>query len=124
MSKYIERVENLIRVVSNVLDDQFDLSHCRLCALGHAGRDAYFVAQGLQPDFPTIEKIQEFFDITKQRAILLFFWHVGHKSRQDVLRALRVLLLEKMAQEITPEIEVDKQVVDSVASDVKEMELV
>jgi hypothetical protein len=39
------------------------------------------------------------------RASILFFGFVGHRNRRDMLASLRVLLLEKMAQEITPEIE-------------------
>jgi hypothetical protein len=111
MSRYIERVENLIRVVSEIPDNKFDLSrwydptsHCG-CAIGHAIRDEYFKREKLDPYVITsYQEIGAFFDISEQRAIALFVTHVGYESRQDVLTALRVLLLEKMAQELSEHI--------------------
>jgi hypothetical protein len=47
--QYIERVENLIRVVSNVRDEDFDLWRWCGCAIGHAIKDAYFIAQEFDP---------------------------------------------------------------------------
>jgi hypothetical protein len=100
----IEHLENLIRVVSNVPDDKFDLSHCHHCAMGHASRDEYFVAHGFKPGFPSMEEIRDFFATDMRRVSYLFFRRSGYESRHDVLAALRVLLLEKMAHDIGADI--------------------
>jgi hypothetical protein len=105
----INHLENLIRVVSSIPDDKFDLSHCHLCAIGHASKDAYFIANGFKPGFPPLEELRDFFDIDMRRISYLFFYRPGYKSRLDVLAALRVLLLEKMAQDISAEIKVDDE---------------
>jgi hypothetical protein len=107
--QYIERVENLIRVVEHVRDEDFNLWRWCDCAIGHAGRDAYFIEQGLDPAHitfagytsPAMAKVGEFFDISAARAASLFVpTFEGYGSRYHVLAALRVLLLEKMAQQI------------------------
>jgi hypothetical protein len=108
---YIERVENLIRVVSNVHDEDFNLSFWCNCAIGHAMKDAYFIARGFNPmrdccdpGHGLMPAIGQFFDISAVRAISLFIPQVGYTgARKDVLAALRVLLLEKMAQKIDDE---------------------
>ena len=111
--QYIERVENLIRVVSSVRDEDFDLAKWCHCAIGHAVKDAYFIAQGLDSAFTDCEvgksymrEIGEFFDIHAARASSLFIPNLngGYGSRKQVLAALRVLLLEKMAQQIEVDI--------------------
>jgi hypothetical protein len=99
----IKHLENLIRVVSHIPDGKFDLSHCHLCAIGHASRDEYFVAQGFKPGFPGLEELRDFFDIDMRRISYLFFKRPGYVTRLDVLGALRVLLLEKMAQQSAEE---------------------
>jgi hypothetical protein len=111
MNKSIERLENLIRVVSSTPDDKFDLkcwfdrnSGCG-CAIGHAMRDTYFFKEGLGIAMLGQYSMRElgcFFDIPESRASQLFTLHVEprYETRQDVLTALRVLLLEKMAQEM------------------------
>jgi hypothetical protein len=107
MSRSIEHLENLIRVVSHIPDDKFDLSRCHRCAIGHASQDEYFVARGFKPDFPDMGEIRDFFDIDMRRVSYLFFRRPGYGSRMDVLTALRVLLLEKMAQGISHEVDAD-----------------
>jgi hypothetical protein len=107
----IERLENLIRVVSNVPDDKFDI--CRWynpvtgcgCAIGHAAQDAYFIARRFSLDYASqdiMKQIGAYFGISGRQARALFVNQVGYGSRKDVLAALRVMLLEKMAQEIEP----------------------
>ena len=106
-NQYIERVENLIRVVGSVRDEDFSLGRWCSCAIGHAVKDAYFIARGFNP-MRDVEsgrslmiEIGQFFDISAVRAISLFVPQVGYVgARKDVLAALRVLLLEKMAQQI------------------------
>jgi hypothetical protein len=104
--QYIERVENLIRVVSAVRDEDFDLRLWCRCAIGHAIKDAYFVAQRFDPmrgsTNGTMGDIGEFFEISAKHAKELFVpsFDRGYGSRKQVLAALRVLLLEKMAQQI------------------------
>lgn len=101
-SHFVERLENLIRVVSKIPDERFDIlrwynhtSKCG-CAIGHAIRDEYFIAQNFNPNMVTSYKeIGAFFDISEQRAKALFVYQVGYGSRLDVLSALRVLLIEK-----------------------------
>src|ERR1700719_3378379 len=114
MSESIERIENLIRVVSGVPDSRFDLrisydprSGCG-CAIGHAMRDAYFVARRFYDPFITLaymEGMADYFGISLERAKALFIYHAGYTTRRDVLAALRVLLLEKMAQELPGQLE-------------------
>ena len=114
MSESIERVENLIRVVSAVRDDRFDIcqwysqrTKCG-CAIGHAMQDAYFVARRFYSPFISLgywDDIAAYFDIDVERAKALFVRHVGYETRRDVLTALRVLLLEKMAQELPAQLE-------------------
>jgi hypothetical protein len=107
--QYIERVENLIRVVSKVRDEDFNLSLWCNCAIGHAMKDAYFIALEFNPmrdcrdpGHGLMPAIGKFFDISAVRAISLFVPQVGYVgARKDVLAALRVLLLEKMAQEMS-----------------------
>jgi hypothetical protein len=117
MSKSVERVENLIRVVSTVPDDKFDIRRwysakdvCG-CAIGHALQDSYFVSEGLTQALLTwsnaVLEVSKFFDISESRAIDIFTLHVGGKkyeeryeTRQDVLSALRVLLMEKMVRDV------------------------
>jgi hypothetical protein len=73
-------------------------------------RDPYFIAQEFDLDpmlshlvgYSFMGEIGKFFDISAARAAELFIPNLGTKyqSRKDVLAALRVLLLEKMAQQI------------------------
>jgi hypothetical protein len=72
-------------------------------------KDVYFVAQRFDPMLETLTTghsfmggIGVFFDISAARAAELFLPNIDRKyeSRKDVLAALRVLLLEKMAQQI------------------------
>jgi hypothetical protein len=106
--QYIERVENLIRVVGSVRDEDFNLYKWCDCAIGHAIKDPYFKAWEFDPMLSYLVgvsfmgEIAEFFGISKDRAGKIFLPNIGtnYKTRQDVLMALRVLLLEKMAQQI------------------------
>lgn len=108
MSKTIERLENLIRVVSSVPEGKFDIRywydryHGCGCAIGHAIRDPYFIKEGLGNPIGanSYEMIGDFFDIDSERASQLFSLHIDprYETRQDVLSALRVLLLEKQVQ--------------------------
>jgi len=106
--QYVERVENLIRVVGSVRDEDFNLQNWCNCAVGHAAKDAYFIARGFNPmrgvelGKSLMPEIGKFFDISVERAIELFVINPIRKyqSRHDMLAALRVLLLEKMAQQI------------------------
>lgn len=110
----IERIENLIRVVSQVPDAKFDIrrwydpaSHCG-CAIGHALHDEYFLNQGFSPALGTnaLPDIAKFFDISASRASAIFISQQSiYETRQDMLMALRVLLLEKMAQELPAQLE-------------------
>ena len=108
----IERVENLIRVVQNIPDDKFDIRRwydptlkCG-CAIGHAIHDQYFISQGFRPNLPdAYDGIAEFFDIDVKRVYAIFVNAIGYGTRQDVLTALRVLLLEKRAQQLGEEFE-------------------
>jgi hypothetical protein len=110
----IERIENLIRVVSQIPDAQFDIrrwydpvSHCG-CAIGHALHDEYFLNQGFSPALGTnaLPDIAKFFDISALRASAIFIsQQTIYETRQDMLMALRVLLLEKMAQELPAQLE-------------------
>jgi hypothetical protein len=113
----IERLENLIRVVSNIPDSKFDI--CRWynpvtgcgCAIGHAAQDAYFIARRFALDYSSqdvMTQIGAYFGISDRQARSLFINQVGYGSRKDVLAALRVILLEKMAQEFS--VEVDQRV--------------
>jgi len=113
--QYIERVENLIRVVGSVRDEDFNLQNWCNCAIGHAVKDAYFIARGfnpmrdVEPGQSLMPEIGLFFDISEKRAAELFIPDVcgKYQSRKDVLAALRVLLLEKMAQEMRLEESID-----------------
>jgi len=106
--KFVERVENLIRVVGSVRDEDFSLGRWCSCAIGHAVKDAYFIAIGFNPmrDCDPVRvligDLGKFFDISEKRAVAIFIPGADGKyeSRKDVLAALRVLLLEKMAQQI------------------------
>ncbi len=110
----IERIENLIRVVSAVPDDKFDI--CRWynpmtgcgCAIGHAAQDAYFIARRFSLDYSSqdvMAQIGAYFGISDRQARALFINQVVYGTRKDVLAAVRVVLLEKMAQEIPVQIE-------------------
>lgn len=106
MSKYVERVENLIRVVKSIRDDKFDLrhwynpaTHCG-CAIGHALQDDYFIAQKFKPSLVDWGDIAAFFDISMSRLRSIIVMQIGNETRLEVLAKLRVLLMEKMAQEI------------------------
>ena len=71
-------------------------------------KDAYFIAQGFdpmrdaEPGQSLMLSIGEFFGISAARATAIFIPSSDgkHDTRKDVLAALRVLLLEKMAQQI------------------------
>ncbi len=102
----IERIENLIRVVRNIPNDKFDINQrynldtkCG-CAIGYATKDPYFIARGFNP-FTGIggEILCQFFNIDPNQAVKLFTFHPGYSTRQDVINALRILLLERMAHE-------------------------
>jgi hypothetical protein len=109
MSESIERIENMIRVVSEIADDRFDIkrwfdyrSGCG-CAIGHAMQDAYFVARRFTPPLgrrDVYEFVADYFGISETRATQLFVIGIGYETRLDVLAGLRVLLLEKIAQEL------------------------
>ena len=65
----------------------------------------YFISLGFDPSNPQhgyIGGVRKFFDISVKRAIAIFIPRTDGKytTRKDVLAALRVLLLEKMAQQI------------------------
>jgi hypothetical protein len=103
-NQFIERLENLIRVVSNVPDDKFDIkcwynpiTQCG-CAIGHAIRDEYFISHGFKPNVADALGIAKFLDIDAKQAIALFYRCLGNETRLDNLASLRGLLLEKMAQ--------------------------
>jgi hypothetical protein len=116
---------NLIRVVSGVHDDQFDISSCRTCALAHAARDECFETNGFKPNFVDLTSAAEFFDIDKGRVALLLFYHYGYRTRKHVLAALRVLLIEKLAVEAVSEIEESGMAGEiAPAAKVDELELV
>jgi hypothetical protein len=105
--QYVERVENLIRVVGSARDEDFNLSLWCNCAIGHAVKDEYFIALGfdpirdVDPGQSLVLVIGRFFDISAARAKSLFIPSTDGKydTRRDVLAALRVLLLEKIAQQ-------------------------
>jgi hypothetical protein len=115
-SEHIERLENIIRVVSGVPDDKFDilrwynpLTGCG-CAIGHAAEDAYFIARRFALDLSSsdvFKQVGAYFGITEGQARSLFVCQVGYSSRKDVLAALRVVLLEKMALDLESGIESD-----------------
>jgi hypothetical protein len=124
MDKYVERVRNLVRVVAAVPDDKFDLrrwwdpvNHCG-CAIGHAMQDNYFIRQGIGdtrgPD--SINEMAKFFDISPARAIELFVVSMKYGNRQEVITALRVLLMEKEAALVAASPE---RTVELLADDVK-----
>lgn len=105
MSKYVERLQNLIRVVSGVPDERFDIrlwwnpmTQCG-CAIGHAMQDQYFQTHGLGntrgPD--SVHEVAEFLDINAARVIDIFICRPRYGARTEVLSALRVLLMEKEA---------------------------
>jgi hypothetical protein len=105
-AQVIDRLQNLIRVVSNTPDEKFNITRwydpstgCG-CAIGHAIRDDYFIANKFNPLVTGLDDIARFFEITLGRASSLFYPNYQPQSKQDVLARLRVLLLEKMAQEI------------------------
>jgi hypothetical protein len=111
--QYIERVENLIRVVGSVRDADFNLGRWCHCAIGHAMNDAYFIALGFDPmreccdpGIGLMPAIGKFFDVSAARAAELFIPNIdtNYQSRGDVLASLRVLLLEKMAQQIDEDV--------------------
>jgi hypothetical protein len=110
LSESIERLENLIRVVSNIPDAKFDI--CRWynpisgcgCAIGHAAQDAYFIARRFALDYSSpdiMKQVGAYFGISDRQARSLFINQIGYGSRKDVLAAVRVILLEKMAQEFS-----------------------
>jgi hypothetical protein len=105
-SQAIDRLQNLIRVVSNTPDDKFNITRwydpstgCG-CAIGHAIRDDYFIANKFNPIVTGLDDIAKFFGISLQRASALFYPNCQPQSKQDVLARLRVVLLEKMAQDL------------------------
>ncbi len=66
-------------------------------------QDAYFIARGFCQPFINLTRYDDmavFFDISIVRTKELFVRRAGYETRMDMLAALRVLLLEKMAQEI------------------------
>jgi hypothetical protein len=89
--------------VSAVRDEDFNLGRWCDCAIGHAMKDAYVIAQEFDPMLSYLVghsfmgEIGKFFDISAARAAELFIPDLGRKyqSRKQVLAALRVLLLEK-----------------------------
>ena len=101
----IDRIQNLIRVVSHIPDDKFDIkcwynpgTGCG-CAIGHSLKDEYFISQKFKPNVSDAHGIAHFFDIDIKQAIALFYPHVDRgQSRKDIVAMLRVILLEKMAQ--------------------------
>ena len=103
----IERLDNLIRVVSHIPDDKFDIkcwynpgTGCG-CAIGHSLNDEYFISQKFKPNVSDAHGIAQFFDIDIKQALSLFYPHTDRRqSRKEVLSSLRILLLEKMAQEL------------------------
>jgi len=95
--QYVRRVENLIRVVSAVRDEDFNIGRWCDCAIGHAVKDPYFRELVFDPlGCPNMGKVGEFFDISIARAAELFLQDFcgKRKSRTDMLAALRVLLRE------------------------------
>jgi hypothetical protein len=125
MDKYVERVRNIIRVVSAVSDEKFDIRYwwnpmlqCG-CAIGYAVHDEYFIKNGLDdslgPD--TINNVAKFFDISPNRAIELFICRSRYGARLEVLSALRVLLMEKEAALVAAS---HMETVEFLAADIKE----
>jgi hypothetical protein len=105
-SQAVDRLQNLIRVVADTPDDKFNITRwydpstgCG-CAIGHAIRDGYFIANKFNPIVTGLHDIAKFFDITIHRASTLFYPNSQPQSKQDVLARLRVVLLEKMAKEL------------------------
>lgn len=107
MNKYIERINNLIRVVSSVPDDKFNIGiwwnprdGCG-CAIGHANHDTYFISAGIPTRLgamPYMDELAVFFGIRSGQAVCLFTPSSCYRSRQDVLSALRVILMQKEAE--------------------------
>ena len=125
MDKYVERVQNLIRVGGEVRDETFDIRYwwnpmiqCG-CMIAHATQDEYFVKNGLALEFgpDTLMAVSKFFDISVERAINLFVCRPGYGSRLDVMSALRVLLMEKEASLVAASAE---KRVELLAADIKE----
>ncbi len=124
MNKHVERVQNLIRVVSSVPDERFDIrlwwnpSRQCGCAIGHAMQDQYFQTQGLGntrgPD--SVMEVAEFLDISPARVIDIFICRPRYGARLEVLTALRVLLMEKEAESVAASAE---QTVEFLAADIK-----
>ncbi len=128
MDKYVERVRNLIRVVSAVPDGRFDIRRwwnptrqCG-CAIGHAMHDEYFIKHGLEgrPGPDTIADVSKFFDISPARAIDLFICRARYGARLEVLSALRVLLMEKEALLATVDM-LPADIKDEIAGDIEDM---
>ena len=98
MDKYVERVRNLIRVVSAVPDAKFDLRRwwdpltgCG-CAIGHAMQDQYFIKQGIgdRRGPESIAEMAVFFDISHARVIEMFvvtieLWYSRWRSQWSAI---------------------------------------
>lgn len=79
-----EAFENLLRVLENIPEDQFDLGEwecgTKACAIGWAARDAWFQDQELHltasdPIFKNLfgwDAVENFFQISKNQAVYLF----------------------------------------------------
>ena len=106
-AQVIDRLQNLIRVVSHIPDDKFDIkcwfnpgTGCG-CAIGHSLQDEYFISQKFKPNVSDAHGIANFFDIDIKQALALFYPNVDRRqSRQDIVAMLRVIVMEKIAQDI------------------------
>jgi hypothetical protein len=112
MSRSIDRLENLVRVLRTVESVWIDMSNWCTCAVGRASRDQYFIDEGLTiagPGGRPMVGIAEFFGITTEQSHATFlssgyvgpavFGASGKPTPADVIAKLQVLLMEKRAAE-------------------------
>jgi hypothetical protein len=108
MTKSIERLENLVRVLRGVDPAEFDMTNWCDCAIGHAVCDEYFIQQKLpryQIGVSVTSNIAEFFGIPVEQARRLFLpsGYIGDQGHMptpdDVIARLQVLLIEQRANE-------------------------
>jgi hypothetical protein len=109
MSKSIERLENLNRVMRHVDPTELDMSNWCGCAIGHARSDPYFVKH-FNPEFgrclgtAPMSFLAEYFGIEREQVGELFLssGYIGlgrAAAPSDVVAKLEVILMAKRANE-------------------------
>ena len=93
----LEAFDNLKRVLHRVPEHELRMDNWNSCAIGHASRDAWFRARGLQPSFSSAARV---FGVRHSEALALFSVKAGRTPEQVIATLDRFV-------GISQEIEVD-----------------